>query len=170
MSFPKGQKRDFAGLEQRRWRGKQLLADGLTPAEVARRLGVSAQSVCRWRDTAPGALRHRRAGRPAALSAAQLARVRQAVLAGPQAHGFRTNLWTCQRAAQVVAQLTGRRFHRSHVWRLLGQLGFSCQKPVGRARERDEAAIAEWKNSTWPALKKRPGAKAARSSSSTKAD
>jgi hypothetical protein len=41
---------------------------------------------------------------------------------------------------------------------------------VGKARERNEQAIREWKRVTWPAIKKKPKNKAARSSSSTKAD
>jgi hypothetical protein len=41
---------------------------------------------------------------------------------------------------------------------------------VGRAIERDEKAIAEWKRVKWPAIKKKPVQKAAPLSSSTKAD
>jgi hypothetical protein len=56
------------------------------------------------------------------------------------------------------------------VWRVLGALGWSVQKPERRAFQRDEAAIAHWKQHTWPALKKKPGAKSARSSLWMKAD
>jgi transposase len=47
-----------------------------------------------------------------------------------------------------------------HVWRLLGQLGFSSQKPEKRAVERDEGAVRAWKRRTWPTLKKKRNAKA----------
>jgi len=37
---------------------------------------------------------------------------------------------------------------------MLQQLGWSVQRPTGRARERDEAAIATWKKKRWPEIKK----------------
>ena len=42
----------------------------------------------------------------------------------------------------------------SSVWRLLGRLGWSVQRPTGQARERDERAIRQWKAKRWPELKK----------------
>jgi transposase len=65
-------------------------------------------------------------------------------------------LWTTARVAQVIDQLTGIRYHPDHVCRLLQKLGWSCQRPTGRARQRDEPAISRWHKVTWPALKKRP--------------
>jgi len=62
------------------------------------------------------------------------------------------------------------RYHSGHVWRILRSLGWSPQRPVGRAIERDEKAIAEWKRTKWPVIKKKPAKSTARSSSSTKAD
>jgi transposase len=49
---------------------------------------------------------------------------------------------------------SGVRFSEVHVWRLLGAMGFSSQKPERRAIERDESAVLAWKHKTWPALKK----------------
>lgn len=48
----------------------------------------------------------------------------------------------------------GVRFGQTQVWRILGSLGFSAQKPEMRAIERDEEAVRKWKRRTWPALKK----------------
>jgi transposase len=73
---------------------------------------------------------------------------------GPQAHGYHTELWTLQRIADLIRKLFGVRYHPGHVHRLLGALGFSCQKPEVRAKERDEAAIQRWLREDWPALKK----------------
>ena len=50
----------------------------------------------------------------------------------------------------------GVRYSEVHVWRLLGQMGFSSQKPERRALERDEVAIVDWKQRAWPRLKKKP--------------
>jgi transposase len=51
--------------------------------------------------------------------------------------------------------------HPRHVGRLLAVIRWSPQKPVRRARQRNEAAIAQWRNDTWPTIKKgrRPGSK-----------
>jgi transposase len=46
-------------------------------------------------------------------------------------------------------------YHPGHVWKFLRQLGWSCQRPAGRALERDEKAIERWQKERWPELKKR---------------
>lgn len=72
------------------------------------------------------------------------------------AHGYRTELWTTQRIADPIERSLGVHYHRNHVGKLLHQLGWSHQKPERRAIERNEAAIAEWKRSVWPRVKKTP--------------
>ena len=153
-------KRDLKAMEQRRRQGMQLLAKGLPQAEVARRCGVSRTSVLRWqrqRKTKRGAAWKRRPlGRPSKLSAGQKSQLKKALLQGAQAHGFLNDLWTLPRIAELIHRQSGVRLHPGHVWRLLGQLGWSVQRPTGKATQRDEAAIARWKRHTWPALKKSP--------------
>ena len=111
-----------------------------------------------------------RAGRKPRLDAAQLERLESQLLAGPEAHGFPTPLWTCPRIARLIADQFGVRYHAGHVWKILRALGWSPQRPVGKARERNEGAIRGWQRTTWPRIKKKPANKAAQSSSSTKAD
>ena len=77
---------------------------------------------------------------------------------------------TCPRVARLIGDEFGVDYHEGHVWKILRGLGWSPQRPVGRARERNEAAIRSWQRKTWPGLKKKPTTKAARWSSSTKAD
>ena len=91
-------------------------------------------------------------------------------LPAPEAHGFPTPLWTCPRIARLIADQFGVDYHAGHVWKILRTLHWSPQRPVGKARERNEEAIRTWKHKTWPGIKKKPKPKAARSSSSTKAD
>ena len=95
-----------------------------------------------------------RAGRKPRLDDEQRERVVTALLEGPLARGYRTDLWTLPRVALLIRDLTGVSYHPGHVWYLLRDLGFSCQRPTRRAIERDEQKIAQWKRSTWPALKK----------------
>ena len=72
--------------------------------------------------------------------------------------------------ARLIRDEFGVRYHEGHVWKILRALRWSPQRPVGKARERNEEAIRDWKCKRWPAIKKKPENKTARSSSSTKAD
>jgi transposase len=99
----------------------------------------------------------------------QLAQLAEHLQNGPQTHGYATALWTTERIARLIKRQFGVRYHRDHVGRLLGQMGWSCQRPTGRARERKEEEIARWKRVEWPRIKKKPKLKGARSSSSTRA-
>ncbi|MGH6824055.1 MAG: winged helix-turn-helix domain-containing protein [Methylocella sp.] len=65
------------------------------------------------------------------------------------------------------AKISSKRYSESGVWRLIKGLNFPCQRPSGRARKRDEAAIRQGKKKRWPALKKTAREKAEPSSSST---
>jgi transposase len=99
-------------------------------------------------------------GRPARLDAQQLAQLRQALLHNPTEHGFGTELWTLKRVGMLIKRMYGVEFGQTQIWRILGTLGFSAQKPERRAIERNEEAVRHWKQHTWPALKKKPSAKA----------
>jgi transposase len=72
--------------------------------------------------------------------------------------------------ADLIAQEFQVSYHAGHVWKILRQLNWSVQRPAGRALERDEVGIQRWKSGRWPEIKKKRKRKAARSSSSTKAD
>ena len=165
-------KRDRAELEARRLQGARLLRQGVKPAEVARRLKVSRTSVWRWEQALDAngqrALRKApRTGRPPQLSDTEKKQLVTALKAGALAQGYSTDLWTLARVAKLIEELTGIRYSESGVWRLLKSLNFSCQRPSGRASQRDEAAIRRWKTRRWPALKKTAREKAEPSSSST---
>jgi transposase len=86
----------------------------------------------------------------------QLAKLAEHLQNGPQAHGYATALWTTERIAKLIHRQFGVRYHRDHVGRLMGQMGWSCQRPTGRARERKEEEISRWKRVEWPRIKKKP--------------
>jgi transposase len=175
MGNPRGVRRDFDALEERRLEAITLFGQKLNNSEIGRQLKVSNQTVSRWRKQyrigGKKALRKAgRAGRKPLLSADQQKGLVERLLEGPERHGYETPLWTCARVARLVQDEYGVRYHPGHVWRILRELGWSPQRPVGKALERDEIAIEQWKNKTWPALKKKPEKKGVRSSSSTKAE
>ena len=169
----KGEKK-LKKLQRRRLRAARLLLKGVAQAEVARRVGVSRASVCEWNERlAEGgldALRRRPRGRPAGLDRAMRAQLAQALKAGAMANGYATELWTLGRVGRLIEQRFGLKYSVSQVWRVLSAMGWSCQRPAGRARERNEQAIREWKQKRWPVLKKTPPPRDASSSSSTNRD
>jgi|SRR6516225_3669493 len=146
---------------KRRVRAGRLLLTGKSPPEVARLVGAPRQTVYRWQGVLDAggidALRDMsKGGRPPQLGAAELTRLYVILLEGAPAHGFASPLWTLKRVRQLIEREFGVRYSEVHCWRLLGQLGFSNQKPDRRALERDPAAIEHWRKHTWPALKKTP--------------
>jgi transposase len=146
-------------LEDRRKRALALLDSGHSLNQVGRLIGCHASSVMRWRDArrcgGARALRVRFSpGRPLKLDHAQRKRLLEVLLRGPLAHGYRTNLWTTARIAEVIRREFGVQYHRDHVGRLMHGLQWSPQKPKRRALERDEKAIDRWKQKDWPRIKK----------------
>ncbi len=153
-------KRDLEGMERRRREGMRRLDRGMAQAEVARRCGVSRPTALRWdqqRKSVRGtAWKRRPLGRRPKLTPTHKRQLEKALLRGAQAHGFLNDLWTLPRVAELIQRQSGVRLHPGHVWRVLGRMGWSIQRPAGKAAQRDEAAIARWKKHTWPALKKSP--------------
>jgi transposase len=146
-------------LEDRRRRSLALLDAGESLNEVGRRIGCNPSSVMRWRDArrrgGVNALRVRFSpGRPWKLDRTQRRRLVNLLLQGPMMHGYRTNLWTTARIAELIRSQFGIEYHRDHVGRLMHSLNWSPQKPERRALERDEGAIARWQQKDWPRVKK----------------
>ena len=153
----------------------RLLQRGLSEAEVARRVGVHRQSVNRWaqqvaKDGRRALKRAPRTGRPPGLTATDLRRIERGLKQGPDALGYRTSLWTAWRVADLIERVCGVTYSSVHAWRILRLLGWTPQRPAGRALERNEAAIAPWKRVRWPELEKTSQSWDKRSSSSTKVD
>jgi transposase len=161
-------------LERRRMHGARLLQRGVSEAEVARRVGVHRQSVNRWAQQLAkggrGALKRApRTGRPPQLSAMDRKCIEQGLKRGPEALGYRTGLWTAWRVADLIERECGVKYSTVQAWRVLRSLGWSPQRPAGRALERNEPAIRRWKRKRWPELKKTPKNEGQPSFSSTKA-
>jgi transposase len=175
MGNPAGVRRDFEELEKRRFEAINLWQRGETQSAVARQVKVVRQTVARWvkqyRSQGKASLRQAgRAGRKPRLSPKNRQRLVILLLRGPERLGYETPLWTCPRVAHLIEQEFGVRYHEGHVWKILVGLGWSPQRPTGRARERNEGQIQYWKKKVWPALKKKPCARGASWSLSMKAD
>jgi transposase len=146
--------------EGRRFRAFELKQQGWSQQRIAEALGVSKGAVSQWmkrarhgggvealkRQPAPGALLR--------LSENQRAKLPELLAQGAKAHGFRGELWTCERVAIVIRREFGVSYHPAHVSRVVRGLGLSLQKPQRRAEQRDEEAIEHWKDKKWPSLKR----------------
>lgn len=148
--------------EQRiRLKAAKLFRQGFSQAQVSRQLGGSRQTTSRWHalwesgghEASSGA---GRTGRKPKLSGEQLCQLEAILLAGAPAAGFETDLWTLKRIARVIRRELGVTFHLGQVWKVLGQLGWSCQRPERKARERNEEKIKRWVQYRWPQIKKKP--------------
>lgn len=161
MGNPRGVCRDFDALEDRRFKFLRLYERGETPSAIARRLKTVPQTVYRWiKDYRAGGKdglkKAGRAGRKPRLNQQQLQRLEKLLRVGPERLGYETPLWTCPRVAHLIEQEFGVSYHGGHVWKILVQLGWSPQRPTGRARERNEKQVRHWKKKVWPRIKKKP--------------
>ena len=159
-----------AGRRLRAWELKQR---GWTQPAIAEALGVTAGAVSQWmrraREGGVEALRRRVApGSTPKLTPEQRDRLPVVLGRGAAAFGFRGEVWTAKRVTAVIRRECGVRYHPNHVGKLLRAAGWSVQKPVRRASQRDEAAIEAWYAERWPALKKGPTGRAGRSSGATR--
>ena len=144
-----------------RLRAFELGQKGWKQREIADALGVTNGAVSQWmkwtqKEGVEG-LRHKPPpGASPRLSEEQRAKLPMLLAQGAPVHGFRVEVWTCERVAVVILKEFGVSYHPAHVSRLIRKLGLSLQKPPRRANQRDEEAIKRWKEERWPSLKKGP--------------
>ena len=156
-------------MEERRLAAARLLGQGrLSQADIARQLGVSRASVCRWAATLAQEGLHGLGARPIPGRSPRLgekawARLGRLLDGGAVAAGFATERWTLTRIAALIKREFGVHYHACYLERPLKAHGFSEQRPATRAKERDELVIAVWPKRDWVVLKRRPSGKAARS-------
>ena len=151
---------------KRRVRAGRLLLKGKAPAEVAEIVSAPRQTVYRWLDVLreqgiDGLRVMSKGGRPSRMTPEQTGELYELLVAGPIANGYGTDLWTLKRVRLMIEKRFGIKYSDVNVWRILGAMGFSSQKPEKRALERNEAAVEHWKRRTWPAIKKKRNAKTA---------
>jgi putative transposase len=151
-----------ARRERVRLEAAEMIEAGATDQEVAKRFRVSRMSANRWRRALAaggrGALATRGAGgAKCKLTGAQLGELEAALDAGPAAWGWdEDQCWTLAR----ISDLVRRRFRVDYTLAgmdlLLHRIGWSVQVPARRAAERDETAVAAWREQTWPVIKGQP--------------
>jgi transposase len=159
----RGKKR-LQKLRERRMKAVALFEQGERQATIAHILRVSHQSASEsclaWRNGDTDALNGaKKAGRKPRLQPEQLALVERGLLRGARAHGYSADLSTLPRVAKLISTVTDVDDHPGHVWKILRKMGWGLERPTLRAKERDEAKIRQWKEESWPEVKKelKPG-------------
>ena len=164
MRYPGGGGLDAAERarrEQVRLAATELIEAGASDREVARHFRVSRMSANRWRRALAAGGRAALASKGAGgarckLTPAQLRELAALLDAGPAAWGWdEDQCWTLARIAEVVRRRFGVDYTLAGMDLLLHRIGWSVQVPARRAAERDEAAIARWREETWPVVKGR---------------
>jgi transposase len=148
-------------LEKRRRRALRLLKAGHSYRSVATQLKSSLSSIVRWQQAYrtkgwKGLRPQPTPGRPPLIAPAQKQVLVQILVDGALKAGYATDLWTLKRVGEVTKRRFGVDYSISNLWQLMRALGWSCQMPEKRARERNERAIRMWKRREWPEIKKNP--------------
>lgn len=146
--------------EGRRLRAWELRQKGWRQQQIADALGVTQGAVSQWlkraKEEGVQALKPRKSpGAPPKLTQEQRQRLPELLALGAESFGFRGNVWTQPRIAELIRREFGVSYDPSQIGRILKACGWSRQKPVRRATQRDEAAIERWKQQRWPQVKKR---------------
>jgi transposase len=147
-------------LETRRLLAVRRVREGWTPRAVAEFRGVSERAVNGW------VAAHRRAGdgglaaKPHPGPAPYLTPAQERRVLGwrekkPSAFGFRTDLWTARRVAELIRRRFGVAFHPHYLREWLTKRNYTPQKPARRPRQRNDEAIDRWLETDWPRIKKR---------------
>ncbi len=147
--------------EGRRLRAWELAQAGWKQCKIAEALGVSEGAVSQWlkraREGGVEALYRQPPPGPAKrLSEEERAQLPALLKKGAEHFGFRGDVWTRQRVAQLIERVFEVSYSPRHVGRILQEIGWTRQKPVHRASQRDEERIRRWQVETWPVLKKKP--------------
>jgi transposase len=152
----------------------ELFEQDLSNAEIGRRLQVSRQTVSgwyqTWREQGVAGLKVHLPGPCCRLSQDQKEQILEALVQGPEANGYETPLWTLARITKLIAKLSGVSYHPGHVWYLMQDLDWTCQKPEPVARERNQAKIDGWLEEEFPEVKKGLSSEGPSSPSSMRAD
>lgn len=144
--------------ERVRMRAADRFAEGAIDAQVAKEFRVSRMSANRWRRALEAGGREALVSKGAGgavckLDAEQLARLERVLDAGPVSYGWPDQCWTLARIAEVIERTFKVGYTVGGVCYPLHRLGWSWQAPAWRAAERDENAIAGWKDEQWPIIK-----------------
>lgn len=162
-----GRKLDRATQEALRIRAVNQVRAGQSPELVAMTLEINRTTIYDWlakhREGGLSALKLKKAtGRPPKLNGKTLKWLYDLItLKNPQQMKFEFALWTREMIQAALMKKFGIKLSLSSIGRLLGQLGFTVQKPLYKAIQKDESLVKEWLRKIFPKIKTRARAECA---------
>tara|TARA_B110001454_G_C12658519_1_gene408493 strand:+ start:186 stop:665 length:480 start_codon:yes stop_codon:yes gene_type:complete len=152
-------KRNPHELEKRRLQAGKMFEKGVSQVRISQKFTVSRAAVCQWytmwkTDKKKGLKSRGLPGFDSKLTEEKKKKLKNIILNGPIKSGYVTDFWTINRVRAVTKKQLNVDLGYTRIWNTVLSLGFSCQKPERRARERNEKAIVDWKQNTFPRLKK----------------
>lgn len=154
-------KLDRKTQEALRIRAVNRVKSGVSPEQVASTLGINRTTIYDWlakhRDGGLSSLKRRPAtGRPPKLNSRMIRWIYDTItLKNPQQLKFEFALWTREMIQAAIYKKFGIKLSLPSIGRLLSQLGFTCQKPLYKAIQKDESLVKEWLKKVFPKIKTR---------------
>ena len=153
-----GRKLDHVSLQTLRNQAVKAVRNGQTVHSVAQAYGLNIRTVFRWLAAfASGGQKALQAkpipGRPTKLSAEQLSWLVGAIRSHtPQQYQFEFALWTLRLIGELIRRRFDVQLSRSAVGRLMATLGFTPQRPLYRASQRDAVLVERWQQEEFPGI------------------
>lgn len=142
-----------------RRRAVEAVRRGMSKAETARAFGVTWFSIHKWVESATAgglpSLRPKKRGRPpeSHLRPHEAATVVRLISSKcPDQLLLPFALWTREAVRELLSERFGLQVSVWTVGRYLREWGFTPQKPVRRAYERDPKAVRDWLKNEYPAI------------------
>lgn len=139
--------------ELRRLKAGKMLEKGISQADIARKFKLTPVTLTYWHEAweRQGIKGLKSKGHPGFVSRfteENRKKLKKIILQGAARYGYSTDFWTLSPIAAVIKKEFRISFSNVWVWKIVLSLGFSCQKPQVKDKEREEKAIYEWLTKT----------------------